>query len=383
MAVRRPLSTFFAPLVDLYRTLREPPADILLELGTDGEVVLARLRLLFATLLILLPVINYFAGGGSYESLIGLAGVGLAVLLSQVWLTLARRRQRYAWLPYVSACFDVSIVTLILLLLAFRSPAAGLNSVIVFYFYPLAILATALRNDARVTLVCGILAVLEFGALSAWFLATSEGPISSPDHGTVLASNQVLRAMLLVASTMMTTLIVIRMHRLVAISGTDGLTGLPNRTFLNHRVPQIIAETRASGESLCLALIDLDHFKQVNDEMGHQCGDRALRHVVETLRMELHRDEPLMRVGGEEFVLVLRRPLGAAWERMDALRRHLESTLFRPDEGIAPCRLTFSAGIACCPADAVDVSALMRTADLRLRAAKIGGRNRVVARDSH
>lgn len=376
------MSKFLDNFVDLYKTLREPPADILLEFGNDGEVLLARVRLLFATMLILLPAVNYYAGGGSYESLIGLTGVGIAVLLSQAWLTLARRRQRYPWLPYVSACFDVSTVTLILLLLAFRDPAAALNSTIVFYFYPLAVLATALRNDARVTLVCGVLAVIEFLALSAWFLATSFGPISSPDHGTVHASNQVLRAMLLIASTLMTTLIVFRMQRLVAISGTDGLTGLPNRTFLNHRVPQIIAETRASGESLCLALIDLDHFKQVNDELGHQSGDRALRHVVETLRMELSRDEPLMRVGGEEFVLVLRLPLGAAWERVDALRRKLDSTSFRPGEDTGPRRISFSAGIACCPADAVSVSGLMRAADLRLREAKLGGRNRVVARDS-
>lgn len=366
---------------DLLQSLREPRDEILLELGADGEVLLARLRLLIAVLLILLPAINYYSGGGPYESLVGLTGVGLAVLLSQIWLTMARHKRRYRWLPYVSACFDVSVVSLVLLLLAFREPAAGLNSVVVFCCYPLAVLATALRNDARVTLLCGTLALVEFLAISAFFVGTATGPLVSADYGTVQVSNQMQRALLLVASTIVTALIVFRMQRLVQLSGTDGLTGLPNRTFLNHRVPRIIAECRAEGDTLCLALIDLDYFKRINDELGHQAGDRALRHVVESLRLELRRDEPLLRVGGEEFVLVLRQPLGAAWERMDQLRRKLEVRPFVPEEGAEARKLTFSAGMSCCPADAVDVSGLMRAADLRLRAAKHAGRNRVIARD--
>ncbi len=376
------MSTLRTTFAELYRTLREPRDEILLELGADGEVLLARLRLVIATLLMLLPAINYFSGGGPYESLVGLAGVGLAVLLSQIWLTMARRRRRYRWLPYVSAGFDVSVVSLVLLLLAFREPSAGLNSVVVWSCYPLAVLATALRNDARVTLFCGALAVFEFLAISAFFQMTLPAPIASVAYGTVSASTQAQRALLLVATTVVTSLIVFRMQRLVQLSGTDGLTGLPNRSFLNHRVPRIIAEARAEGDTLCLALIDLDFFKRINDELGHQAGDRALRHVVETLRNELSRDEPLLRVGGEEFVLVLRQPLGSGWERLNALRQKLEQTLFTPDEGAEPRTLTFSAGIACCPADSVDVSGLMRTADLRLRAAKQSGRNRVVARDT-
>lgn len=376
------MDTLRETFAELHRAWREPPDDVLLELGADGEVLLARLRLLLSTLLIVLPLINFYTGGGNYESLIGITGVGLAMLLSQVWLTLARRRRRYRWLPYLSACFDVTVVSMVLLLLALRMPAAGLNSVVVWCFYPLVVLATALRNDARVTLVCGLLAVLQFGAISAWFLATANEPMVSADYGTVHVSSQLQRTLLLLASTLVTTLIVFRMQRLVQLSGTDGLTGLPNRTFLNHRVPHIIAEARAAGDTLCLALLDLDHFKRINDELGHQAGDRALRHIVDTLRMELRRDEPLLRVGGEEFVLVLRQPLGAAWERMDLLRRRLEACPFQPGDGAEARSLTFSAGMASCPTDAVDVSGLMRSADLRLRAAKHAGRNRVIARDS-
>ena len=376
------MNTLRETFAELHRAWREPPDDVLLELGADGEVMLARLRVLLSTLFIVLPIINFYTGGGSYESLIGITGVGLAMLLSQIWLTLARRRRRYRWLPYVSACFDVTVVSMVILLLAVRMPAAGLNSVVVWGFYPLVVLATALRNDARVTLVCGLLAVLQFGAISAWFMATAIEPMVSVDYGTVRLSTQLQRTLLLVASTIVTTLIVFRMQRLVQLSGTDGLTGLPNRSYLNHRVPRILSDARAVGETVCLALLDLDFFKRINDELGHQAGDRALRHVVDTLRMELRRDEPLLRVGGEEFVLILRQPLGAAWERMDLLRRRLEANPFHPGDGNEPRALTFSAGMACCPTDAVDVSGLMRGADLRLRAAKAAGRNRVIARDS-
>ena len=170
------------------------------------------------------------------------------------------------------------------------------------------------------------------------------------------------------------------------LSGTDTLTGLPNRSFLVHRVPQIIEQSRKQECSITLAIIDLDHFKRINDDYGHPVGDRALRHVVEVLRNELGREEPLMRVGGEEFVLLLQHPIGTAWEQIEALRKRVAAAPFVLEEddlhaASNTCTLTFSAGLASCPQDAVDVSGLMRHADQRLRKAKQSGRNRVVARE--
>jgi diguanylate cyclase (GGDEF)-like protein len=202
-------------------------------------------------------------------------------------------------------------------------------------------------------------------------------------YGTVTASTQLQRMVLLLAVTLVTAMVVFRAQRLTQLSGTDGLTGLPNRSYLNTRVPQQVLDARNSGQTLCLALIDLDHFRHINAELGHLAGDRALRHAVKVLRLELGREEPLIRVGGEEFVLLLRLPVGAAWERLEMLRRRLEAHPFVPGEGVEPRKLTFSAGIACCPKDANDLSGLMRRADLRLQHAKANGRNRVVARDDN
>src|SRR5690606_18140318 len=135
------------------------------------------------------------------------------------------------------------------------------------------------------------------------------------------------------------------------------------------------------GGSLSICLVDLDYFKRINDEIGHHAGDRALRHVVEVLRGELDEQDWLARLGGEEFALTMPMPIGRAWERLETMRRTLASRPFRHEPGAEPMRLTFSAGIASWPQDGADLSQLLRHADVRLRQAKLDGRNRVLARD--
>ena len=382
------MSTLRQTLRELSNTVRDRPDEIVLDIGAGGELLVARIRLVATGLLMLMPLINLLTGGGVFESLAGFAGTGLGMLLATVWLVLATQRRRYPWLPFVTSASDVSMETLVLILLATQSPAASLNTLIVWSCYPLSIFATALRNDGRVTLFAGLLAIVQYSALVIWVLATADPHmvLATAAYGEVSVSNQVQRLVLLLVATLLTAVVVYRMQRLVLLSGTDTLTGLPNRSYLVHRVPQLVEQARKQDISITLAIIDLDHFKRINDDYGHPVGDRALRHVVQLLRNELGRDEPLMRVGGEEFVLIMEHPMGAAWERMDALRQRVASVPFVLDEdgtdsASHACTLTFSAGLASCPQDAVDVSGLMRRADQRLRKAKQTGRNRVVARE--
>lgn len=86
-------------------------------------------------------------------------------------LALARQRGRYRWLPWVTATYDVSMTTLVLGLLAWSSPVIGLNSMVVWAFYLIAICMTALRNDGRLTLYTGMLALLEYALLSLCIFA--------------------------------------------------------------------------------------------------------------------------------------------------------------------------------------------------------------------
>jgi diguanylate cyclase (GGDEF)-like protein len=359
------------------------PDEMMLEVGATGELLVARIRVVVAGLLLLLPLVNNLTGGTVAETMIGLAGAVFVNVVAQVWLALARRRRRYRWLPFATTSFDVSSTTLVLIALAGNHLPSGLNSMVVWCGYVLAILVTALRNDGRTTLLAGVLAVVQYGLLVAAVFAIASSPeqLMSAEYGAVTLSNQVQRLILLAIITGITLMVVFRMQRLVEMSGTDGLTRLPNRTWLMHRVPQLLEAVKREGGSLSVAMLDLDHFKRINDELGQHAGDRALRHVVGSLRGQMEAGEQLVRVSGAEFVMVLRKPVGTAWERVDAIRRMLGERPFEAERGAGTRRITFSAGIAGFPQDGQDLSRLLRRADQRLQTAKLEGRNRVVARD--
>lgn len=361
------------------------PDEILLEVGAGGELLVARMRVVIAALLLLLPLTNALTGGGVAETLIGLAGAVFVNVFAQVWLQLARRRRRYRWLSFATAAFDVTATTLVLMVLAAQHLPAALNSMIVWCGYLLAILLTALRSDGRTTVFAGILALLQYGVLNTVIFASVSSPeqLISSDYGAVTASGQIQRMVLLAIVTLITAAVVYRTQRLVELSGTDGLTRLPNRSWLMHRMPRLLDAAEEDGASLSLALIDLDHFRRINDEAGHHAGDRAIRHVVGVLRSMSEPEEWLLRLGSEEFALVMPKPVGTAWERVDSIRRVLAQHPFDPERGnMEPLRITFSAGIASSPHDGNDLSRLLSRADQRLKMAKREGRNRVVARDA-
>ena len=368
---------------DTLRLLLAQPDEVMLEVGSSGELLAARLRALIAVVLLLLPLINAAGGGTIRETLIGLGAAVFVNVFAQIWLSLAHRRRQHPWLPFASSAFDVTAATLALVVLALNHLPAGLNSMVVWCAYLLAIVLTALRNDGRVTLFAGALALLQYGALVAIAFASASSPeqLISADYGAVTAATQIQRLVLIAVATLITAMVTYRMQRVVEMSGTDGLTGLPNRIWLLHHAPRLMDAVQRDGSSFSLALIDLDHFKRVNDEAGHRAGDRALKHVVTTLRDAAEPGENLVRIGGQEFVLLLRKPIGTAWERVDAIRRLLLQRPFEPERGGDPFHLSLSAGIATYPQEGVDLSRLLRRADQRLQQAKREGRNRVVARD--
>jgi diguanylate cyclase (GGDEF)-like protein len=162
----------------------------------------------------------------------------------------------------------------------------------------------------------------------------------------------------------------------------DGLTGLYNRRAFNELLSASIAnEDRRPGGSLGLVLLDLDHFKKLNDTYGHLAGDAALRSVARLLGQHLRKGDQAARYGGEEFVVILpgsdeERAQGAAERLRAALQKH--RFVF---EG-ARIPLTASLGVAVWPADGKEPEALLGAADRALYAAKQGGRNRVEAASS-
>ncbi|GAB3676317.1 GGDEF domain-containing protein [Salinisphaera aquimarina] len=158
---------------------------------------------------------------------------------------------------------------------------------------------------------------------------------------------------------------------------TDPLTGLPNRARLGEVFDSEKARHLRSGTPLCLLMIDLDHFKQVNDRYGHDAGDAVLCFVADTLRERLRPSDLACRLGGEEFGIFL-----AETESRQA--RAVAEDL-RGAIAAEPCRradqaidLSMSIGIAQLGPDGDDLETLFNAADQRLYQAKIGGRNQVV-----
>ncbi|MFI4946167.1 MAG: diguanylate cyclase, partial [Burkholderiales bacterium] len=159
----------------------------------------------------------------------------------------------------------------------------------------------------------------------------------------------------------------------------DGLTGLYNRRAFGELLSSSIAnEDRRPSGCLGLVLLDLDHFKKLNDTYGHPAGDAALRSLARLLDQHLRKGDQAARYGGEEFVVILpgtdaERTIGAAERLRSALERH--RFVF---EG-ARIPLSASLGVAVWPADGRDPEPLLAAADRALYAAKQAGRNRVVA----
>ncbi len=358
------------------------PDELMLQFGAGGELLVARVRAVLSALILLLPLVHGVTGGRSSEMLIGLAAAVAVNVLAQVWLVLARRRRAYWWLPYATGTYDVTVATAALVLLALGDPASGLNSMVVWAFYLVAIAMTALRNDGRLTVYVGLLSIAQYGLLALVVFGTQPPErLMSIDYGTATVSSVLERLILLLLMTLLTGAVVYRMQRLIELSGNDGLTGLPNRSWLLQRMPGLYDALRREGGSLSLALLDIDNFRRVNDSAGHRDGDRAIRHIAALLRGVLQDDEYVVRLGGQEFVLVLRCPIGSAWERVERIRRELSSRPFASELGNDSFTLTFSGGLAAWPQDGSDTPMLLGAADRRLQAAKLAGRNRVLARD--
>lgn len=377
------MSTSLERLHEMMGRLWSRPDELMLQSGADGELLAARMRALLCALVLLLPLAHGLSGGSTAELLIGI-GAAIAInIVAQLWLALARRRRAFPWLPYATGTTDVTMTTGVLVLLGLADRVAALNSMVVWAFYLLAIALTALRNDGRLTLYVGGQAVVQFALLAGWvFLgADAPGSLVSVDYGTASVSSTLQRVVVLLLMTLLTGTVVYRMQRLIESSGNDGLTGLPNRAWLMQRMPGLLQSLKRDGGQLTLALLDIDNFGRINDEASHMDGDRAIRHIAAFLNGMLEEEERIVRLGGQEFVLLLRCPLGSAWERIDRTRRALTDLPFAAERANETFILTFSGGLASWPQDGADARALLGSADRRLQAAKHAGRNRVLVRD--
>ncbi|MBI3596073.1 MAG: diguanylate cyclase [Nitrospirae bacterium] len=166
--------------------------------------------------------------------------------------------------------------------------------------------------------------------------------------------------------------------RLVDMSLTDELTGLPNRRYLNRRLREELAMAQRFRSSLSCIMLDLDHFKQINDALGHQAGDAVLQSLAKVLCADKREYDVIGRYGGEEFLVLLPQvDAQGAITVAERLRKRVEETDLATNLR-KPVRVTISLGVTTFNEEAINEEDLIRRADEALYRAKARGRNRSV-----
>ena len=173
-------------------------------------------------------------------------------------------------------------------------------------------------------------------------------------------------------------------RRLIESATMDELTGAANRREFDRQLAQEWAFKKRYGTALSLIVLDVDHFKNINDRWGHLAGDAVLREMARRIRTRLRTTETLARYGGEEFAVIVPQYLNDALQLAEQLRERISEDPFIVSEGAShlSIRLTISLGVA----EASDVESareLLAAADEAMYAAKENGRNRVETHRAH
>ena len=180
-----------------------------------------------------------------------------------------------------------------------------------------------------------------------------------------------------------TAMDVMRITALEHETHTDPLTGVYNRRFMEQRLREEVSKARRYQFELAVLMLDLDNFKRVNDELGHQAGDQVLIEISNLFDRELRDSDILARYGGEEFLIIATNTAPTASAALaERLRSCIEAHTFLSDfsEARQPgIRITVSIGVASFADSSNDETSLVKLADQNLYQAKHGGRNQVVA----
>jgi diguanylate cyclase (GGDEF)-like protein len=204
--------------------------------------------------------------------------------------------------------------------------------------------------------------------------------VSAPELGDRALTPLTQRLAVAAAEACALALASIRLReKLADQSLRDPLTGLYNRRYAEETFEREIARAKREGRPLSVLMLDLDHFKRLNDEFGHDAGDTGLRETAAVLLESVRTGDVVSRVGGEEFLVLLPgASLESAVLKSDTMRGKLKALdLFHRGRRLPP--LTFSAGVASFPATGETKEALLRAADTALYDAKHAGRDRSVA----
>lgn len=352
--------------------------DQLLALAAGGERVVARVRLAVIFCICLFPLTELLFGTAPrHDIAVAFMADGAALLLAIIYLIFASPRVYRPWISYLTSLSDVTLVSARLAAFLLSGDyVAAVYSTVTWPVYLIAIAACALRPRPGIVPLATFVAIGEYLAIS-FFANVHWQPGPNYIHSFYAEFNWTIvsdRVIILALMGLLAIALTRRAFRLTRFAGTDVLTGTFSRTYFKFRLDEEIQRALRHRRPLTLAMLDMDHLKQINDQHGHGAGDAALTRFTEHLKDGLRSSDNIFRYGGDEFaVLMPELKPGMAFSRLENI-----AELMRNDsrQGFP---LTFSAGLAGAPDDASSAAALLHAADQNLYAAKRRGRNCIVA----
>lgn len=370
--------------------------------GIKGERLIAKYRFGAALTLLGIPARAVMTHPELRQNWVGLwiSLAGVVAGLFFLWLT--HRDVPRAWIGFAASLLDVTFVsTGLAVFVALGVPQIAVNSRVIFEVYFLCLAVTCLRYDRRICLVTGLTAIAQYCAI-IWWASTTVG--TSPawadaSYGRFDLQDQIGRVVMMAVATVISLTIVLRVQQLRVLSVRDRLTGLMIRGYFDERLSEAYERAQRTGESIAVAMIDLDYFKSFNDRFGHAVGDLVLASVSRAIKKLVRAEDVVGRYGGEELIVMLPGlDRAKATERMERIRRAISQVRVELDANpiikappqpdlfteepaeLGKAVLTASIGVASWPEDRADtVEALVYRADSRLLSAKATGRNRVVS----
>jgi two-component system, cell cycle response regulator len=359
------------------------PDPALAASGAAGELLVSKFRFVTACILLLVPLTYYLNPPVNWEEANIALGVILAIFVFSLVVYLVVRRYTPPWFSFLSSALDATLITACLSVFLFRhQPFIAVNSKVAFEGYFISIGSSSLRYDKRVCITTGVVAIGQYLAIvlyaaTRWNLF--DPSFAGNSYGVFTWSTEISRLILMAIACLLSVAIVSRSQKLLRMANTDVLTGLFNRGYVDSRLRAELSSARRYRKHLSIAIIDVDHFKALNDAHGHAAGDRVLCSLSATLGSSFRQSDTVGRFGGEEFVVIMpETPAEAARHKIESLRARVASTPLDLS-ATNPVAVTISAGVASFPQDGDGEETIFGVADERLFRAKREGRNRVIA----
>src|SRR5690554_561824 len=334
--------------------------------------------------------ISRLLNGLSVMAVVFLAGIGTKAWYAEhpvhawvLWLFIVPVAFNMIWYAWTRdrVVQKAGLLTTVGLLFAYLLASGGEGNTGPLWFYvfpPLLFYLTSLKGGTAILLFCYLLAIIVF-QFPGLPLVTAEYSTDFKIRFFATLTFESIFCFVLEAGRLQARNKLLKLaesHEKAA--RTDELTGLANRRDMHNRLAAEFSRYQRSGHHFSVVLIDLDLFKRVNDDFGHDAGDAALRHFASLVRKVIRQTDIAARWGGEEFLILLPdTTLLQALTLAERLRAEVAATEFRHQEQILP--VTISAGV-CSISKAGSVNELLKLADTNLYSAKEDGRNRIAPR---